>query len=418
MPTAHALFSASASERWLNCPGSIAMCYDAPNTSNEAAAEGTVCHHVSELLLTQATDERDAYDYVGQEFFCNDKGQVIHCTTEPQAFTYKFTFDDEKAEAVNFYVEYVRGLPGIRLTEVRSNYAHLLGLDEGEGFGTSDTVMLDEDNRRVYVVDAKFGRHYVNPVKNNQLTLYAAGVVDTLEALGDEIDEIALVIVQPRVTHDPRPYVMSREQLQEAVNRFKAAVARAQAAMIAYNPAEPLSILRFLEPGESQCRWCPAKAGCPALRRVADETTVPEAVSGLSQATLSAAMERLPLLDQYAQAVRTEVQRRLTLGEPVSGWKMVLGREGNRRWADDAAATRAVKDAAVAAEIDEAEIITEPKLRTAPQIEKVFKKHKVQFDLDSLVVRNPARPTLTTFDDPRPAWVEGEKIVDEFPDLA
>lgn len=411
----HALYSASASERWLNCPGSIALCYDAPNNSNEAAAEGTLCHHISEIILRDLSDTQDAYDYVGNVYYADDNGQV----TEREANArWTFTFDDEKAEACNKYIEYVRGLPGTRFTEVRSNYSHLLGLDDGEGFGTSDTVMYDEAEERVYVVDAKFGRGYVNPEKNKQLTLYAAGVVDTLKALGFPVKTVRLIVVQPRVTNEPQFYDMTIDELEQALIQFRSAVAKSQAALIAYNPAEPLSIIRYLNPGESQCKWCPAKAGCPALKRLTQEVGVPEAVAGLSQASLSEEMGRLPLMEQYIAAVRTEVQRRLSVGEPVSGWKLVLGREGNRRWGDEEAAQAAVLDAIAGADLTPEDIKTQPKLLSAPQIEKLLKKHKVQFDLERYVVRNPARPTMTTFDDPRPAWVEGEKIVDEFPDLA
>lgn len=411
----HALYSASASERWLNCPGSIALSFDTPSSTNEAAAEGTLCHHISEIILRDLSDTQDAYDYVGNVYHADDNGQV---TARESAARWTFTFDDEKAEACNKYIEYVRGISGTRFTEVRSNYSHLLGLEDGEGFGTSDTVVHDEAEELVWVVDAKFGRRYVNPRKNKQLMLYAAGVVDTLRALDYSIKRIRLVIVQPRVTETPQFYEMTADELDEALDSFRGAVARSQAALISYNPAEPLSIIRYLNPGESQCQWCPAKAGCPALKRLAQDTGVPEAVSGLSQATLSAEMERLPLLEQYIAAVRTEVQRRLTLGEPVSGWKMVLGREGNRKWADEEAALKAVLAATADADLTADDFKTEPKLLSAPQIEKLLKKHKVKLDLEPLVVRNPARPTLTTFDDPRPAWVEGEKVVDEFPDLA
>ena len=47
----HALLSASSAHRWLECPISVRMTADLPDTAGEAAAEGTLAHSIVEERL-------------------------------------------------------------------------------------------------------------------------------------------------------------------------------------------------------------------------------------------------------------------------------------------------------------------------------------------------------------------------------
>ena len=48
---AHAVLSASSADRWLNCPGSVALTRDLPDTTSAYAEWGTTCHELGELAL-------------------------------------------------------------------------------------------------------------------------------------------------------------------------------------------------------------------------------------------------------------------------------------------------------------------------------------------------------------------------------
>jgi len=50
----HALLSASASHRWLNCPPSARLCASYEDTESDYAAEGTEAHALCEYKLKTA----------------------------------------------------------------------------------------------------------------------------------------------------------------------------------------------------------------------------------------------------------------------------------------------------------------------------------------------------------------------------
>ena len=118
----------------------------------------------------------------------------------------------------------------------------------------------------------------------------------------------------------------------------------------------------YLAPSEAACRWCPAKAVCPALRaKVEAETgacfedlTEPEPPTAETPAIeLARKMQMAGLIELWVRAVlehsvvavRAEVERRLLAGEDVPGFKIVEGRAAPRRWADPERAEAALRAA-------------------------------------------------------------------------
>lgn len=399
----HSLFSASGASRWSNCAGSLALSQGIHKTSSWAADEGTAGHLLGERCL-----ERDAepYDFIGEVIpVCGNGGDIV--TNEIEV-----TLD--LAEAVSKYVEYVRGISGTRWLETRIYYADLLGVPEEDGFGTGDCCILDDTV--LHVIDAKFGRGYVDPFKNKQMILYGAGVTSAMELVGEEITEIHLHVVQPRVSDKPVPYVMTRQELRDEVAALREAAQRAQEAMASFTNLDNQKWLdAYVTPGEYQCQWCPAAGFCPKLREVVDEFTaaadeefgIVSLLEQLSAKELGKYQTQVGLVEIWIKAVEHETLRRLTRGDAVPGFKLVKGREGNRKWADPVAAGEAFADIKDIA-------FNPPTLKTPAQLEKALKKDKERKELlATLVVRNPARPTVTTEDDPREPWTEAAGT-DEF----
>ena len=154
-----------------------------------------------------------------------------------------------------------------------------------------------------------------------------------------------MIIAQPRLGHFPEwtlPLVSAYQQ--PGFNVWESAIAAA--ARYCGNENAPLL------PSEKGCRWCPAKATCPALAAQVEETTgalfadltAPEKPDDLTGATdLSRKMQLVGLVEDWCKAVRAETERRLLAGESVDGFKLGKGRQGPRKWADAAEAEAALK---------------------------------------------------------------------------
>ena len=59
----HAKLGPSSASRWLNCPGSVALCATVPEEpSSEYADEGTFAHDIAERAIRAVRDEGFATD--------------------------------------------------------------------------------------------------------------------------------------------------------------------------------------------------------------------------------------------------------------------------------------------------------------------------------------------------------------------
>jgi hypothetical protein len=106
----------------------------------------------------------------------------------------------------------------------------------------------------------------VDADENPQLMLYALGALNEYGVLGD-FDTVTMVIHQPRLNHVSEYSIPVSELLT-----FGDQVRQAAGRVRWHNDV--------LTPGEKQCRFCKAKAVCPALR--ADMVEVVSGVADLS----------------------------------------------------------------------------------------------------------------------------------------
>lgn len=392
--TSHSKYSASGAHRWIACPGSMVLSKLAPPTGSSLAADrGTAAHTVAAAYL--------------QGFKGGDSTPVNCEGEEVQVGDTTIVLDEDLAKQVEVYVEHVRSLGGIRLVEVQSNYAATLGLEEAEAWGTADTVVIRDST--LYVIDLKTGRHWVSAQANPQLLLYGMGVAEALKAAGlwEDFDKIVLTIVQPAVKDAPEQWELTLEEFEAHCTKLAEAAQRAEEAafnFVAVEDEEWCDV--YLSPAEEACRYCPAAAFCPALARLSEGADTPPEFLELDKHALNEAMRRIPLIEVWIEAVQAEAYRRASKGDTDLAFKLVLGRQGNRKWADEEKAREEL-----ALKIPLTKLVTEPKLKSPAQVEKLLPKG-MTLDED-LVVRAPAKPTLVPADDPRAAWVEGD-IADEF----
>jgi hypothetical protein len=359
----------------MRCPGSIGAESGLPDTSSKYAAEGTAAHELAAKCLEL---EANAEAVIGDTMTVDG---------------YDFTVTADMAHHVNDYCKLVREYAegGQLLVEKRVNFSEAIGVPDSTG--TSDAIVIHPD--RLTVIDLKYGMGVkVDATENEQLQLYALGALHDYGMMGD-FTEIVMVVHQPRLNHVSE-WSIPVEKLEE----FREAARLA--AIEALDNREPR-----LNPGEKQCRFCKAKATCPALK-----AEISDAIGGIAtpadfadlavaeEDDVSRAMARVELVEQWCKAIRAEVERRLFAGEPVAGFKLVEGRRGNRAWSDEAAVEKLFKSFRL-----KQEEMYDFKLISPTKAEKILKaKNPGRWEkVDALTSRGDGKPSVAPATDRRPA---------------
>ncbi len=371
MPGKHARLSPSGSKGWMACAGRIVLEAAFPDTGNEHSDAGTAMHEIASRVLTQATGQITADDYVGDEIKV-DEGRTV-------------TITHEMAELVDNYVAEIRALAegGELHVEQRVEFSEFVGVEDQ--FGTADAIILKPNAlvdtstdvvhdswHRMIVGDLKTGYHYVPVEENSQLMLYALGAYRMFE-LAYDIREIELYIFQPN-NGGTRSWSCTIGDLLAFAAKAHTAAQRVEEATIEYaritdspDGDTPNDVIvwenKFLHPNpnEIDCAYCRAMSTCPAKQRKleevigsgfdlvveesahiinADSVMVFQDLMTVPVDKLARAMDCAGEFEDWIKAVRAEVERRLLLGEQVPGWGLELGREGARAWTDPEAAEK------------------------------------------------------------------------------
>jgi hypothetical protein len=413
----HARLSPSGAERWVTCPGSVVLEAPFPDSSSEHADWGTAAHAVAEMCLRSARLDAGAY-----------KGRRIdvsaHKTVE---------CNDEMVETINTYLASINSrigalqAAGAKSVEMHVEVAvpidHITG--EPGATGTADCVLIADfgDYLHLDVNDLKGGRGVaVAAIGNKQLAMYADGARQMFDLVG-EFRTIAAVIHQPRVREEPAVWEMTAQELDDEITGIRTAAQRAAL----YLDSDTQLVDSDLQPGEKACRFCKAKATCPALQRTVQETIGAEfedltngenqiVVNGdIPAATIAQSMAVLDLIESWCKAVRAEAERRLFAGEPVPGYKLVQGRKGSRAWGNPEEAEKALKGYRL-----KVEEMYDLKLISPTTAEKLAKAGTIgprQWPkLQSLITQSEGSPSVAPESDKRPALVI-KPVAEEFEDL-
>ena len=391
---AHALCSPSSADRWMACTGSVAMEADEPDTTSDAAEAGTRAHDYAAQWLLTGSPHLDV------------------------------TLDTEMHAALKSYIDFVRdeiqkaeslGAKVELLVEQRLPLEDVTG--ERNAKGTADVVLIEryQTHAEMHVIDLKYGRGVEVSDDTLQLPMYALGAVSRY-GLMDDFSRVKTTIVQPRVRSE---FVTNEYDLPQLNALGEKIMARAQEALgiLADGPATALSHLTVTEKG---CRFCKAQAKCPAKGKQVHDTVfgemqdlTKEGIEPIDEVTfvgspedfsalLPLFMRRVPEIEAWCKYVRAKVEQLLLAGQTVEGFKLVVGRQGPRRWTSEDSVLPVLKYGHVPRET----VMTMPTLRSPAEMEKTLKGlyPNVWESLQDFITQAPGNPSVAPASDPRPEY--------------
>ena len=429
----HARLAPSGSKQWTNCTASIAFLeanrHRVPKEQDSPyAAEGTEAHDWAAKLLQGEIALLD----VPSDFRLHVGEYVTHCL-------------ERVPDGVDPMVE----------VQVPLFY-------QPDAKGTCDFAVVTTD--RVIIRDLKYGAGVlVKSFENTQLAIYGLSLIHHLQDLygfrPDTVIDIA--VYQPRHHEgaDQEPWVTTLADLEifcnsigrkaelamQGVERVRS-VPRGDGSCEWVESVAPMTEFAPSEGDEGACRWCNAKAFCE--RRLAaitadiphvDPKAMIAAMPDMSkeesklpveerlQVRADRMADHLPVDNEFLVAVfaasknltsyLSDVAEYLTAlahaGQAADGTKLVLGRAGNRAWANEEEADTFLKGQRLKlAERCDFKLKGPAKIETLLK-DKFEKSARTRSRFEELVTRSDPKPVLATADDKRESVMAA---VDMMPD--
>lgn len=456
----HHQYSASGAEGWLSCPGKLTMEKGIVEQYSPWADEGSAAHYIGAESLIQKVKP---FTFVGKVVICWEKegerdGQILEGEVMPEGATERSRWPVTKdmAENLQMYVDTVSkyAREGTLLVERRVFFGDAIGV--AGAFGTSDASILKADGKEIIICDLKYGHSKVSAEDNSQMMLYALGVLHDFEWIldFDSLEKITVVIIQPRIPEPISQWSCTLKELVTFAERCKTAVAVAEEAESTFEfPSQWYETQgewekEYLKPSEKGCKWCKAKPCSSLTRESLNSIFVPVATAegledldspetdilatvasdefndSLEEAiarvehfnfeTISKLYGSIGRFEIWVKAIETRMLTDMLEGEKHRDWKLVKGREGNRKWTDELEVERIMKVAKF--KVDE---MYDRTLISATSAEKLTKtKPKIWNKLKPWIGRSEGKISVAAMSDKRPSLDPYNEGLAGLPDLS
>lgn len=418
----HAELSPSGFHRAQACPGSVRLEAQFPDTDNEHSLRGSAAHYVGERCLLENEDPKQ---YLGQEIsVAKVDGSIA-----------RIKMDRDDIDAVSVYVDYVKlRMQQLGISPEPSGGMQIetkvdpgVWLSRNDISGTADCILSTDDV--IEVIDYKHGYGLVEVENNVQLILYAIGACALRDWSGsDQTETIKMTIVQPRAPHVRGPVRSWEIPAYELFGMLEGLRLAAAATDDADAP---------LNPGESQCKWCRAKATCPALTAQAQAVfaPVPQAdtppgttgweenllrpVDVLDLNALVTALDNEALVTGWFKSIRDHLTELAKNGQQVPNYKLVhVGTK--RKWGEgDEVVIKKLTGLRDTTDpenpkkkISKAEVI-EVKPLSISQAEKRIRPRVTERSwkgIQKLIIKPEGAPVLAPLTDPREPIKKAEEV--------
>ena len=386
MPDRHAILGPSGAHRWLICTPSARLEYGIPDSGSTYAKEGTLAHHIGELLLRKRWQDEDITAAMEQA-----KADPLYSGSMLEHMEGYADFVEERmAEAAT------------RCADPRIFIEQTIRFDEyvPEAFGTADCLILSDG--LLDVIDLKYGKGVpVQAEENPQMRMYGLGCYLAL-SWAYEISTIRMTIYQPRLDNVSVATMTAKELLDWAENYLKPRAALAWEGKGEFCP------------NEEACRWCRAAPICRANRDYQLEIARHEFTDPalLTDEEVAEVLTRRAAFKAWVDSVHDYAEKSaINLGVHYPGFKLVEGKS-NRKYTDEEAIAKVLRKAGYKV----ADIYKPRELLGLTAMEKMVGKKKFGELAGEYVIKPTGAPALVAESDRRPALNSPAKAAEDFDD--
>jgi hypothetical protein len=391
---AHAVLSASGSDRWLACPGSVHAEKMFSDEETDFALEGTVAHDILSLKLEKQFGLITAGDF------------MLRMQPLLKHRLYKLEMERFTDDCRDFCVELVNKAraedPNAEIfIERRLDFSRWVPKGYGRGdFGVVTTGWA-------HFVDFKYGKGKpVSAIKNSQVRLYGGGTYSAYSWLF-RLDKVFITIHQPRIGNVETEELTSDELLAwlegevrpKAAHAWKIHTGELRATDADYTPGKHCTFCKARGPCRKRAEWAQSEAASLPAPGV------------LTPAEIAALLPKVGAIASWASDVEAyALEQATSAGVKYPGFKLVEGRS-NRTITNSMLAGEALRKAGYLDSVTH----KEPELLGIGELERVVGGRK-QFDkiLGGIVKKPPGKPTLVYESDPRATWTPASSAASDF----